>query len=131
MKKFYFLLTLILLTSGFAFAQTQQEAVISNSEDLLTIQQEKNDEYHRFLEENGIDSQENRQKLNEYRRKFYDITGKIYVIQTQMTKEMGMRSPNLHNVAVQRNKMEGLVNEHDSLLKEFNQWIASIKNKKK
>ena len=125
MKRFYFLIILI-LACGFAFAETK-EKVVSNSESLLMTQQDKNDEYHAFLDGNAFANHENRQKLNEYRRRFQDITGKIHVLRGQMRTEMSSRSPNLNALSIQRSRLETLVGEHDDLLEEFKQWVDSIR----
>ena len=125
MKRVYFLIILI-LACGFAFAETS-EKVAASADSLLATQQEKNADYHLFLEENSIDNHENRQKLNEYRKKFQDLTGQIHVLKGQMSTEMKSRSPNVNALSTQRSRMESLVADHDSLLDEFKKWVDSIK----
>ena len=124
MKKLCILIVFVFFT-GFAFADTG-EKVASDAESFLTSQQEKSADYHLFLDQNPLDSLGNREKLNDFRKRFNVVTGKIYVLKNQISVEQKSRSPNLRALAEHRNNLEVLVDEHDKLLSEYQKWVASL-----
>ena len=124
MKRLCILIAFVFF-AGFASADTG-EKVASEAESYLASQQEKSDGYHRFLDENPFGNLENREKLNDFKKRFNAVTGKIFVLKNQISGEQKSRSPNLNALAGHRSQLEALVSEHDDLLAEYKKWVSSL-----
>ena len=126
MKKIFAVLILATLVAGVSFAQSQDK-VTSSANFLLDQQQDKSKENHLFIDQSVIVSFENRMKLNEYRAKFNSYNGRIYVLKNQIMNGINSYSPDVVTLAVQRQQLQELVDEHDKLIAEFRQWVSSLK----
>ena len=127
MKKLYLLIILGLLAAGLVLAQTASEKVSQDAQVFLDSQQEKSDANHQFLEANVFESAENRVKLEEYRKRFNDINGRIYILKNQLTVGQKTRSPDLRALSQKRDQLEGYIKQHDQLLSEYRQWVSSLR----
>ena len=127
MKKIYiaFLLGFILAVS--IYAQETPEKVTADAEELLAREQGKSDTNHQFLDDNVFGSFENRQKLNEYRSKFNEVNGRIYILKNQISVALKSRNPDMRLVSTRKRQLQTKVDDHDNLLAEYEKWVASIR----
>ena len=126
MKKVYILVLFGLIAISGVFAQTNQK-VAAEAETFLQTQQDKSAANHQFLDDNVLANQENRLKQDEYRKQFNDINGRIYVLKNQITVAMKSRTPDMQSISTKRKQLENQVEQHDKLLDEYKQWVASLK----
>jgi uncharacterized coiled-coil DUF342 family protein len=126
MKSLFFVVLLALITAGNIFAESPQK-VTADAENFLTQQQERSASNHLFMEETAIVSHENRNKLNDYRSRFNNLNGRITVLKNQINVALKAREPDLNAISIHRKQLQGLIDEHDKLISEFNGWASTIK----
>ena len=126
MKIFSITLLLFVLAGAVVFGETQQR-VTTDAEILLGIQEDRAADNRLFLDSSVLMSYENRIILNNYRVRFNAVTGRIQIVRHQITNALQAREPSIDRVNSLRDQMQNLVNEHESLLNDFRQWISSIR----
>jgi hypothetical protein len=125
MKRASIVLVLILLAAGGLFAETPQQ-VSTDANALLGQQKDLSADNHLFMQTSVIVSQENRIKLNDYRTKFNAISGRIYKMKNQISVNLNVREPNVIMLATLRTQLQAMIDEHDKLVTDFQQWVSSI-----
>ena len=115
------------LLAGAVFANEESpERVATDAQTLLKQQEDKSAANHDFMTSSVLMSRENRIKLNQYRSKFSDISGRIYVLKNRISVGLKANDPKVDEVAAMRERLQGLIEEHDSLVNEYKQWVSSL-----
>ena len=127
MKGICIAVVLVLLATGAVFANEESpERVATDAQTLLKQQEDKSAANHDFMNSSVLMSRENRIKLNQYRAQFSEISGRIYVLKNRISVGLKAHEPKVDEVAVMRDRLQGLIDEHDKLINEYKQWVASL-----
>jgi len=131
----------LLCAGGFVFAQANQAASqgaagsnpkVPDYERLLQNMQNSSTTYHGVLDKADIDftNAQNDSKYGEYNNKYVELSNQLVLENAKLQEAVnGDKLDRIQEIEKRKQNVSDLTNKLDALLKEYGDWVNSVKSK--